>query len=433
MNATARGPVVPAAGSDRRWRKVSALLLSAVLALTACTAGQATPAAGGQPDGSAQQKAGATTTPSQAKPAKEDTPTAPTASATGGVPTDWEQRWNQLIAAARQEGKVVVFGPPNPELRQSLPEAFKRAFGLELEYNGIASSDFSARLVNERAAGVHSADAVIGGSDSMFRVMAAEGKVADGAMGMLAPLRPALVLPEVLDPSKYRNGKLWLPDPEEHYVLRLSNYVSISLTVNEEIVPAASITSYEQLLKPEYKGRMAAHDPSVLGAGIGTASFIYARFGEDYARQLYLGQDVFLAREHRQLGDLLVRGSHPIVLALEPQERARLKAEGFKITELANLGGYLTNGNGLTAIVDRAPHPNAARLFLNWVASREGAQVYQDGQQEVSTRADVDVSRLFSENVPKPGVDYLDTATWDYVFNHRIKVQDSIRQILARR
>jgi iron(III) transport system substrate-binding protein len=374
--------------------------------------------------------------PAAPSPTAAPPPAAPASTQTGSGAADWEQQWNALVAAAQKEGKVVVFGPPTPEMRTMLPEAFKKRFGIEMEYNGIAGGEYSARLASERAAGVYSADAVINGSDSMFRVVAAEGKVTDGVMGMLAPLRPALLLPEVLDPTKYRTGKLWFDDPPGEYILRIANFVAGNVELNTRVVPQATVTSWQDLLKPEYKGKIAGYDPTVAGAGLALASYLYVTFGDDYVRRLYIGQDVFLTRDHRQLGDLLVRGSHPITLALQTQESARLQREGHPVVDLSGFtdgAGYIAAGYGLLGLMDKAPHPNAAQVFVNWAASREGAQVIQEGNRQLSTRNDVDISSFPETDMPKAGVNYLDTYDWDYVLDKRVKAQADLREVLGRR
>ncbi len=71
--------------------------------------------------------------------------------------------------------------------------------------------------------------------------------------------------------------------------------------------------------------------------------------------------------------------------------------------------GYVAGGYGLLGVFDRAPHPNAARLFANWIASREGSQLLQETNRELSTRNDVDVSTFRDSDVPKPDVIYLDS------------------------
>ena len=57
-----------------------------------------------------------------------------------------EQDWNQLIEGARREGKVVVSGPPNPDVRRDLPARFKKRFGIPLEYIGGRSSVLAGKL-----------------------------------------------------------------------------------------------------------------------------------------------------------------------------------------------------------------------------------------------------------------------------------------------
>src|SRR5262245_13261716 len=49
-------------------------------------------------------------------------------------PSGWQQRWDTLVAAARQEGSLVLHGPPTPETRQQLPAAFQQRFGIPVEY-----------------------------------------------------------------------------------------------------------------------------------------------------------------------------------------------------------------------------------------------------------------------------------------------------------
>src|SRR5215210_4580937 len=198
--------------------------------------------------------------PSAPERAAERAPAgAPGAGASGA---DWEQEWTALLAAARQEGTIVVLGPPTPELRRRLPEAFQKRFGIPMEYTGQASGDFGTRLLTERLAGIYSADAIISGSNSMYEVLAARGQVANGAMGVLAPLRPALILPEVLDPSKYRLGRLIFMDPADQYVFRMNNTVARTLSLNSDQVRPEDIQSWYDLLKPEYRGRIVTYDPT---------------------------------------------------------------------------------------------------------------------------------------------------------------------------
>ncbi len=382
------------------------------------------------------------TPPARSEPPTGGRPAAqPTAQATvntaavPGLPADWQQQWDALVAAAQQEGKVVVYGPPTAEMRTDLPAAFKKRFGIDMEYNGLEGPVYSARLASERAAGVYTADAALNGSDSMYRIIAGEGKVENGTMGMAVPLRPLLILPEVLDPTKYRNGKLWFMDPRDQYVLRVASQISVPMYVNTQYIAPSRLKSWYDLLKPEYQGKIVSYDPTVAGAALALASTLNIHLGRDYVRKLY-GEQAFLSRDHRQVGDLLARGSHPIALSLQSQEGGRLIREGQPVAEipgLADAPSTIGGGYGLLGLLDRAPHPNAAKLFVNWLASREGSQVFQDAQLQLSTRSDVDASSFADYEIPKPGVEYADTYGWDYVLEQRAGAQRELAEMLGRR
>src|SRR3954447_2746300 len=106
--------------------------------------------------------------------------------------------WDELIAAARREGTVVVTGPAHPEVRQALPAAFKARFGINLEYMGGPASAAAVKLRAERGAGVYTTDVTLAGIQTMATIFHRDG--------MLEPIRPLLILPEVLDASKWKRG-----------------------------------------------------------------------------------------------------------------------------------------------------------------------------------------------------------------------------------
>lgn len=410
----------------------SSLVLVALLAACAPAAAPSPTAAPAKPAAAAAPARPAAAPPTAQATAAAAAKPAATA-AVPGVPADWDKQWNDLQAAAKKEGKLVVQGPPNPDTRTALSEAFKKRFGIDMEYTGASGSQIVSRLQSERAAGVHSTDAVLTGADTMMRGLAADGKVTDGVMGTLALLRPALILPEALDPSKYIGGKIWFTDPQDKYILRISNYLEPAGTVNTAHVSADALTDLKDLLKPEYKGKISAHDPSTPGRGLALASFLYAIAGGDYVKQLYLGQEVFLVREQRQLSDLLAKGSHPIALSIEAQEQVRLEKEGFKLAEMTKLPIYTNAGFGLLGLVDKAPHPNAAKLFVNWMASKEGAQVFQEAQRHVSVRSDLDTSSFPTYVIPRPGTQYFDSYDWSFVLGKRAESLEFVRDMLSRR
>jgi ABC-type Fe3+ transport system substrate-binding protein len=147
-------------------------------------------------------------------------------------------------------------------------------------------------------------------------------------------------------------------------------------------------------------------------------------------------QQPFVSRDHRQTADLLARGTYPISLSLQQQELARLIDEGFPVRAIPNppeSPDSLTAGFGNLGLVDRAPHPNAAKLFVNWLLSREGQQLWQNAQLQVSVRNDLDDSAVPKEWVPVPGVDYFDENGWELTLDIQPSIREDMRAMLGRR
>jgi iron(III) transport system substrate-binding protein len=341
---------------------------------------------------------------------------------------DLDKQWKDLVAAAQKEGKVVILAPPDAQVRQALPAAFKKRFGIEMDYLGGRSSESAAKLRAERDAGVYTVDAALAGIQTMAAIFYREK--------MLDPLAPVLILPEVTDGSKWKSGKLWFMDPEQQYILRLFNSSGSLFHLNEAVVKVSDIKSSKDLIDPKYKGKIITHDPTVPGTGSNDAARIWASLGEDFARKLYIDQKPMIVRDRRQVTDLLARGTYPIAFGAEDEELEKLRKDGFKITAVYNLPdlpGSLSAGIGEVALLKNAPHPNAAKVFVNWIASKEGLETLARARGEATTRADIDEkSFLHEELIPKPGVDYFDTFGWDFTVTEKEDIRLKMKEILHR-
>jgi iron(III) transport system substrate-binding protein len=356
--------------------------------------------------------------------APADEPSAP-----GAAAPDGQAQWNALVEAARKEGKVVVKGPPDPQVRVDLPRAFRQRFGIELEYLGGPTGPFANQLLNERQAGVYSTDVVLAGADSMYLAFYGEG--------VLQPLLPALIYPDALDAARWPDEKLWFMDPEGQYILRLNNSVVSMGQINTAYVRPEEIASWYDLLKPAYRERIAAFDPTVTGTGVGTAAYLYVSLGEDYVRRLYVDQKPALSRDDRQLADWLARGAYPIAMGGDfatPANVAEFEAAGVTIASLPRppeAPGAVSPSFGLLGLVDRPPHPSAAQVFVNWIAAREGMEVWSKAHMAVPIRTDIDKSYWPKDRVPNPSVKtYHDSYGWDFVLNERQQVMSRLRELL---
>jgi hypothetical protein len=174
--------------------------------------------------------------------------------APGQAKAGWKEEWSAVVAKANQEGKVVVWGPPGQLIRKGITDGFSKAFpGISIEYTGNRSSKFVVKIRAERKGGVHSVDVLLTGASTLA--------LRFKPSGALDPIGPALILPEVTDPSKWRNNHLEYADTEQKYVLSFVSMVSPVMNYNPKQVKPSEIDELYELLDPKWKGKILINDP----------------------------------------------------------------------------------------------------------------------------------------------------------------------------
>jgi iron(III) transport system substrate-binding protein len=389
-------------------------VLGAVLSACApaTTAPAPTPAAvppGAPASAPTPAAAAPTTAPTQAATQPAATQPAATAPATtapaqvGSAPAGWDQ----LVAAAQKEGKVVVSGPPDPDTRSQLPAAFKQRFNIDVEYLGGNSGQLATRMQTERAANQYTVDVSLAGPDTMW----------DQFLGnnWVDPIEPVLMLPEVIDPKVWPTGRPWFRDPAGNTILQLSNTISPFAYVNTTDVSDGDIKTTDDLLDPKWKGKIASYDPSVNGGGLIDGSVIYVTKGEDFARQLYQNQGLAFSRDYQQLADWVAHDNFAIVMGAAQAYIDRYAGLPIQRLVVSDLPAIVAGSFALLSLFNNAPHPNAAKVFVNWIASREGTTVFARTQAAAPVRTDIDATAwVRPEFIPKPGVEYFDVYGYQY-------------------
>ncbi len=344
-----------------------------------------------------------------------------------GAAGDWQAGagadWQKILAAAKQEGRVVVSG--HPALSQPLAKAFTRDTGIRLEYLGGELNELSTRLSREAKAGNVTVDVALGGGTEIRMLHD----------GLLNPIKPQLLLPGVLDSRNWRDGSMKWMDKGGAYLLKGSAYVSGFPVVNADIVKPDAITSWKDLLKPEYKGKIASYDPRGSGPGQGCAAYLADTFGIEFVKALYLGQKVTYTKDGRQLAEWAARGAYPIILGSVQTGIRPFVAQGIRLQPISPKDGpgYLTSGFSVLKQAKGVPHPHAATVFINWYASKPGQEAYSRAMIEASTRADIEVEEIPAHVIPKPGVKYLNTYEEGWYTNIRPKIAKQIIEALGGR
>jgi ABC-type Fe3+ transport system substrate-binding protein len=336
--------------------------------------------------------------------------------------------WDKILARARQSGRVTLGTNLGvPEFRQGITSAFSKRYGISVELRVLEGAELVAVAGRECAAGRASMDVLLGGLSELITLH---------PKGCLAPVKPKLLLPEVVDMKNWRGGFLKFNDPEGQYLLQLSEFASFGrLLFNTELVKPQELRTTADLLRPNFKGKIAGFDPRISGAGQATAAYLLTVFGEDYIRKLYLGQAMVYSTNHRQLSEWVARGTYSMALGVQERGFEPFVKEGFPLKVLNSLDdapGYLLGGSGVVKLMKDSPQPDGAVVLLNWLASKEGQEIYSRTVDQPSRRVDVQLDDIPAYLYPKPGTKYLDTYSNDFYTKKRPEVMKVLTNLLGR-
>ena len=350
---------------------------------------------------------------------------------TVGLPAraaDWQDgagaEWRNILAAAKNEGRVVVAGPG--EIAGPLSEGFKRDTGVEVEFLGGETRDRSSRVSREVRAGRVTIDFVFTGSVELPLVKE----------GYFEEENAKLMLPGVTDLKNWSGGKLKWVDNTKRYMLQTQEFVSSVPIYDGNAIKPGELTSWNDLLDAKYKGKMVAYDPRSGGPGAQIAGYIGATKGIDFLKSLYVGQQVVYSQNSRQMTEWIARGVHKVGFGIPSADYLTLTNAGIKNlapAELKDGPGAVSGGFSVVLMPKNPPHPNAAIVMLNWVASAPGQAAYTKGLKTISRRVDVPPDPATAAyTVPKPGVSYQDQYDEDYLVNVRTKVLDQVMQAIGK-
>ena len=337
---------------------------------------------------------------------------------------DWQagagDNWKQMLAAAKKEGKVVLVGPPT--IGQPMTEGFKRDTGIDVEFLGIIGAPLFQRMTREYKAGTVTMDVVFSGAVTM------------PLQEFMEPLRDKLVLPGVTEPKNWIDGKLKFADNADKFIFYPAEAVFGWPVTNSDLVKPGTIKTFNDLLKPEYKGKIVIYDPRVPGPGVATSSFLADALGLDFVKKLYVDQQPKFSRDGRQIAEWIARGVNPIALGISAADIEDFKKAGIKNLEVvSNIEGTSMPiiANFYPHVPAKAPHPNAAAVFMNWFASKPGQEANSRAQIVASRRTDVDPGIIPSYIRPTPGVKYIDQYGEDFVTKRRDQLIEEVRKIVG--
>jgi len=310
----------------------------------------------------------------------------------------------ELIAKARQEGQVTYYTDLIvDQIVRPLTTAFEAKYGIKVAFTRGDSQVNSIKLLNEYRAGRVMAD--VFGLTSAMEVLIAVGAVRQFTAANAEEL-----------PPQYR-------DPDRYWVS--SHLFVLTPGLNTSLVPAAQRPkSYDDLLLPHWKGRMA-WKMNDLSGGPGFIGNVLTHMGEErgmaYLRQLARQDIKVLNASARAVLDQVIAGEYAMALQIFNHHAAISADKGAPVDWVRLSPATVTPG--LVGLPKNAPHPNAGLLFVEFMTSKEGQQIFQKAAY-LPARPDVPptipqlipATGSFGATVITPALTAKSMNHWDKVF-----------------
>jgi ABC-type Fe3+ transport system substrate-binding protein len=339
---------------------------------------------------------------------------------------NWQGEWERTVKAAEQEGEFTYYTVGDVNFLSEFEKKFPRIKVKVVQGRG---NELLTRVMAERRGGRFLADVARIGNTSPYALYQAKA---------LQPIAPAFILPEVKDESKWWSGKHQYVDAEGKYIFVPVGSVSVNMVAyNTELVSPAELSSFWDLLNDKWRAKLVVMDPRGGGYGRSSARTVYfnSQLGAEFLRRLFSEQVVMLSRDYRQAIDWLAQRRFPMMMFGNGDDVLQAKAQGLPVNVFDTggwkEGGALEPGAFTLAWLERSPHPNAAKVFINWLLSRDGQlAVQRDGGVNDSLRLDIPKNDLRPVARRKEGAKYM--VTWKEEWIDPEPMQKVVNQALAK-
>jgi iron(III) transport system substrate-binding protein len=269
----------------------------------------------------------------------------------------WAQAVN--VEAAKKEGKVVVYGSVPPQSMQGLHQAFKKKYGIEVEYWRGSSTQVSERALTEWRAGKPAFDVV------------------EGNRGVQLIMRDDGLFAKYIPPA---SEKFPAQFKEKDGMITPWRVLPISILYNTELVKAADLPkTLDDLLNPKWSGKISIPDPT---RHTTTAQFLWNLRRKDFKGDKWLDYVKALAKQNPVLVESLATVPTTVIKgeALVGITYIKYIKQYKGPIDFVPMDRYLTDPNYLS-LSAKSTRANAAKLYIDFACSAEGQkEIAEDGE-----------------------------------------------------
>ncbi len=262
----------------------------------------------------------------------------------------FEKASNELYPKAKQEGNLIIYSVWDVDHLRAITEGFmKRYPGIKATYWQARNPEIVTRALTEFQGGQSSVDVVL--SDNAPPVLRAAGAMADY--------------------ETVQKGVLYLHDP----TLPTVSLQIQALTYNtKKIKPADLPKSWEEVANPKYKGMIALDDPMRAGPLSSMLAALKTQWNNDARFNKFLSGlkalNVPVHKSTSAMFRLVVAGEYAICMPALLHDVIHDKEKGTPVDYVKSVPPVVFPRQA--GIYGKAPNPNAARLFAEWLISHEG-------------------------------------------------------------
>jgi iron(III) transport system substrate-binding protein len=277
------------------------------------------------------------------------------ASLFAALPAAADETTPALVAAAEKEGKVVWYNSVDVKVAEAIAKAFKEKYPkIDVQVERTGSERVLQRVNQEMQAGIKNADVVNSSDASHFIYWKQQGWLAK-----YSPPDAARI------DAKYH-------DPDGYYLTWRASLDCGGYNTNL-VKDADAPKSYKDLLDPKWKGKLAKAHPGYSGTAL-TGTFAVSKvLGWDYLAQL-AKQGVLQQQSTTATPKTIASGERPVMV---DGNEYNIFIEMDKKSPVKPI--YYSEGtpfvNSPSAVFKDAPHPNAARLFQNFIFTAPSQQL----------------------------------------------------------